>query len=321
MNNIEKNHDIHYIAKASFDDVQIMDRLERGADAIEIQIGNPKTDPFMTGGGLDISLDPLPFIYSIHTPLWEGYDYPIDTDMGMHLLKKVSDRADVIVELTKQPLIIVCHLYLSVTDMKNAGLYKPLVKQMRKLADRHPGLTYVIENVTRRLADPFDNARLAEKIDRKNVGSCLDTCHAMMTIHNLHMLTVGACNPTGANDYKEYTMEDAFRACKSSCMHLHLANAINTGDGIGYGNGHGVAFTMDTQAELENILDLYEQFGYDMPVVLEVKEDDYTKAENFSSMLKMLNDIMEARKYGRNQDEQTDNSWQEKAAGLQVITA
>lgn len=168
------------------------------------------------------------------------------------------------------------HLENEESQLKAFGLWESIVSYLRWYADRYKNLIFSVENVTRLIAEPFSNAALVKDIDRENVGTCLDTCHAIITQFRTAMIE--------CENIPAVTL-DAFYSHNRKYMNwIHLNNATDAPEGFGYGSGHGVAFDISEDGDsrtLERIMYMFSEYcqhithSYTLPICIEVQEDDY----------------------------------------------
>ena len=74
-------------------------------------------------------------------------------------------------------------------------------------------------------------------------------------------------------------------------MLIHL----NTMSGNGYGKGHELGFNMDNKKEFNKLslwLDYHNKYLKEVPLVLEVREDDYNNCVNYENTKNAINKII-----------------------------
>lgn len=281
------------VAKSKFNQ-NIYDKLRKGAKAIEIHLDE------------DFINNPIPWdeqiikdanIVAVHAPLLYGEnDTNIEVFDNRKTLVKTCDFARMIADAQGHSVTVVCHLGTDPDAIKNFGVYENLVFFMRDLADAYEQLVFVVENVT-----PFDSktanlnghigfrkvdfdssVRFVKDVSHPRVGTCLDTCHALMTIALKKYVT-----PYIYGEEREVeceSLETFFKANKDVIKWVHLANTKSNG----LGSDHGLPFTENDLDDLKEIIDLYNKYGYNCPIVLEVRESDYKDAQNYLMTYNML---------------------------------
>lgn len=182
--------------------------------------------------------------------------------------------------------IIVTHNETHFQMLDNRRLDEMAV-MMQELLAKYPHVQYVIENTT-----PFrwlqkDDTRLSsgyydspvmiayylqEVLKTNRIGTCLDTCHAGITIEHMNRV----CNACGAIDMT-FTMHKFFELYRPTCKLFHFASY----DDGGYGTGHATPFTNDKMRELREQVELYNLYGYDCPVTLEINEKDLLVCDGY----------------------------------------
>jgi len=120
--------------------------------------------------------------------------------------------------------------------------------------------------------DGLDVVELLESLQLPcNVGSVLDTCHAIMSIN---------ANKLSRNNFID--ISSYIEGYSNSCKLIHLADSINLGMDI---NTHAQPF--QDICVLKHILEQLKLYDYDVPITLEVLESD-NKYSNYTKMLSMI---------------------------------
>lgn len=88
----------------------------------------------------------------------------------------------------------------------------------------------------------------------------------------------------------DYSMEHYFRANQGICRLIHF----NDFAGNGYRENHGTGFT--SQEKVDGILDLYQKYGYDCPLTLEIREEDYEDCVNYRGTKALVENWMGRQK-------------------------
>jgi|GEM_PF-2711147 hypothetical protein len=281
-------------AKSVWNRDQARLKLIAGCDGIEYQILNPDYDPLMKDDWWDDRL--AANAVSIHMPLisyrdgmrkYED-DSGLETPAGIKYLPIVCERAEKIAEFRGIPIHVIIHIEEEVHKLKLLGLWDQTVLFMRDIADRYQNLIFSVENVIALLRQPLTHVDFVEEVNRPNVGTCLDTCHAMMTAERTRMLSQCGIKPV--------SFETFFYRNKDVCNWLHLNNAKNLGDGFGMEKGHGTPFDMEDEHDmkkLRNIIKFYHKYDYNCPFCIEIREDSYTETPvNYISTKMSLESIL-----------------------------
>lgn len=118
----------------------------------------------------------------------------------------------------------------------------------------------------------------------ERVGSVLDVCHAAMTRKYMTaLLSAADFLPKGAlPDKIDYSMEHYFRANQGICKLIHF----NDFEKNGYGRAHGTVF--QSQEKVDDLLKLYKDYGYDCPLTIEIREDNYLDCVNYRKTKTMI---------------------------------
>lgn len=281
---------MEFIAKSSWNERCIQDKLNRGADGIEIQLLKPEKEPALSC----FYTVPEHFrgygIRCIHTPLdaEAEFNYDIDTPRGKEWLIQTVLLASKMSQINGKPTNVICHMEHNIKHLRELSVYKSTIEFVRTLARNYPDVTICVENTTHRLTGIYDNVTFVNEVGMKNVGTCLDTCHALISEHYTGLITDKGAHPAG--DYNFESLISAFRKNKDVCKWIHLAGAKDTGEGFGFGKGHGCVF--DDDGDLRYILSLHENFTPGATICFEVREDDYLNCINFSRMLEMSRRIL-----------------------------
>jgi sugar phosphate isomerase/epimerase len=276
------------IAKSQFN-ANIYDKVLKGAPAIELHLEEDFVNNSLMWDQQIVQDVP---IAAVHAPLIKGDDINIEIPHNRVTLIKTCDLARKIADAQGHSVMVICHLGTDPDILMQLGVYEDLVSFMRDLADTYEMLEFAVENVP--LFDSetpnfeghvgfrtirFDSAvRFVNDVCHPRVGTCLDTCHAIMDINLMNSL--GDYLYITNNKYDELLnngLAKFFDANKNVIKWMHLSNAKSHG----LANQHGLPFTDDDLNILQIILQLYFHCGYQCPVVLEVREKDYSDAQNY----------------------------------------
>ncbi|MCM1232500.1 MAG: hypothetical protein NC489_20445 [Ruminococcus flavefaciens] len=297
-------------AKASLDINEIKEKVRCGCDGIEYNL----TKEFMLYGGSFADYYPGE-IFRAHNVEVVHVPYMANKQM-MHMehifqhkdysaITNVFCLAQYCAEIWHHRVLVVIHCGLSMYDFMEYELFREVLEnRLNDLLDKYPMVDMAIENVVAMEYKPDrkEMPRLCNGLFRdiveivgylrarfgERVGSVLDTCHAMMTEKYMSVwLKEADFYPKEGEEFPEkmdYSLEKFFEANSGICKLIHF----NDFTGNGYQINHGTAFT--SQTKVDHLLGLYRKYGYDCPLTLEIREDDYENCVNFRSTKKMIED-------------------------------
>lgn len=288
-------------AKASLTHEQIGAKLKAGCDGLEIQLLGE-----MLGSNGDHDWKPNVFDNKVS----EFLDYPVDVvhaplipGHGDTTIERLVDAVDyplidAVFKLANEfgkyrfrKTIVVFHTEMYMEIMKDLGsLWNRLVITLDNILTTYPYVQLAIENVSPlrgvgkgkelHLANnfAFDNVEMAvalrEELKTKDIGTCLDTCHAFLTekyIGGLYKMIADRPMPN-------YTLKHFYEENKDVLFLMHVSDMF----GSGYGKGrHGIPFTSKTYGELSDILRLHDRIVPSVPITLEVEENDFLHPTGF----------------------------------------
>ena len=287
-------------AKSKFDK-NIYDKIKKGAKAIELHlddnfVANPThwDEEIVSNVVIDV----------VHAPLCNGNDTNIERLENREILRQTCEFAKKIAIAQNHSVLVVCHLGTNPKLLKQLGVYDELVQFMQNLAEEYKELEFAIENITR-FKNDFRNGilgfkdvdfmspiTLAKDINHPRVGTCLDTCHALIDIRLIEHAAAYVDKEAQCKNAEYISeMEAFFDANKDTIKLIHLSNAKTHG----LDHDHGMPFAKEDSERLREILRLYYKYDYKCPITLEVRESDYTDAKNFEityqTVLKTLAEI------------------------------
>lgn len=238
----------------------------------------------------------------VHAPLLPGQgDLVLEVlcdRKDCQLLQSVFEIANFYGEIQSKKIIVVFHTETFLDKINDIGQsWNNMVQVIGYMLDRYPNTELVIENVSPlrgigkgkelHLANnfAFDNVAMVKELRRTlntdRVGTCLDTCHAMLTDKYIG----GLYAMVGDVPVPDLSMQEYFRRNAECLKLIHLAD-IN---GSGYGKGrHGVPFNHGTYTRLKKILDIYNDAKISCPLTLEVEETDYSVCDGFRNTKDMV---------------------------------
>lgn len=289
------------LAKSALTEEQLNVKERIGCDGIEVQLLNEMVQDRIRGTYLNpediYDLDALLKydVRVVHAPLLSGTgDVTLEVmcdDKDISLLNNIFFIAECFGKHYNRKTVIVVHsesYYEVLTDLNDS--WNHIVKALRWLLARYPHTELVIENVSPlrgigkgkelHLANNFgfDNIDMVQhlmaELNTDRIGTCLDTCHAMLTKKYLNALyaEVGDVYPVN------FSMDMFFQKNAPYLKLIHLCDI----QGSGYGKGrHGIPFKPETYEKLSGILDLYNKYDCKCPITLEVEETDFSVCDGY----------------------------------------
>ena len=244
-------------------------------------------NPFLAGAKVSVDLNT---IQAVHLPMRVAGSPAIDgieSPYGQLNLKRVCER--MLDTFGHRPMHIIGHYYTTKTVLESVGAYSDVIREIQKIMIEYPLYTLCIENVTdQTLMEPYKhNVILAEDIDLPNVGTCIDTCHALIIKEQSRCTTAYGAYPTSLINFFDWN--------KELCRHIHLADATWVNGTFGMDKGHGAPFSNTTASRntLEMIENWYRKLGYTADIVHEVREHNILEARNYSIQKEIVGDGFE----------------------------
>lgn len=299
-------------AKAAMKHEQIKTKLSIGCDGIEIQLLNELIINRL-GGEYSKPEDTFKLhefdkypIHVIHSPLVSG--------VGDILLEAVCDEKDVSIldstfrianyfgELQNRKVIVVIHSETFYENISDIGCsWRNILVTIDGMLNKYPYTEIVIENVSPlrgigkgkelHLSNnfAFDNVqmvkRLREEIGTDRIGTCLDTCHMMLT----QKYITGLYEMVGDIPVPDLSTMGFFEANAPYVKLFHFADMF----GSGYGKGrHGIPFKPETKNKLEELCNMYKHFDLTCPITLEVEETDFTVCDGYKTTKQLIDEIL-----------------------------
>ena len=276
-------------------------KLRKKADAIELHLEDEIVND--NNWWNQELVDSLP-IKIVHAPLLEKDDVRLEIVAHRKVILSTCKFAQRIAECKGYNIIVVIHLGMHPNVMQDIGIYEEVKTFMKILLDTYPNLEFAIENVIRlnktvdgksltfRAVDFTAAPTFAKQMNNPRVGTCLDTCHAMMDIKLMSTVENMLCEEAHRFNIKEKVegIEGFFNANKDTAKLIHLARISNHG----CGQDHGLPFSENDKEQLKEIISLYRKYQYTCPITIEVKEDDYHNAVNFQMTRELLLDVLKS---------------------------
>lgn len=297
-------------AKASLDVREVKEKIRCGCDGIEYNL----TDDFLTLGDKFKQNYPdeifrMKNVEVVHVPWVNGQMMNMEhifQHEDLSPIENVFRLGQYCADIWGHRELVVIHCSLSMFDFMEYEIFrKRLVEALGSLFREYPQVDMAIENVIPMEYKPFrkETPRLCNGIFMDTVeitrylrerfgdrtGTVLDTCHAAMTEKYL-MASLKLADFLGAEKASEipgeldYSMEHYFEMNQGICKLIHFNDFI----GNGYQKNHGTGF--DSQEKVDGILGLYRRYGYDCPLTLEIREDDYEDCVNYRNTKRLVED-------------------------------
>lgn len=275
------------VAKSLLIKEHIEDKVNKGCDALEIQL---KSEPYDKMPNINRELLAISDIYSVHLPLGENR---LDTNLDdvfshdrIHVFNYAAKLAADAAVIWKHPVRLILHLEMDFDKLIRADYIRNhILNVFEKALSDYDNVYFAIENIIPLvpkengfyLACNYydDSARLVKYLrnyfDSTRFTTVLDTCHAEMSIYYMNHL-MGLTEQR----YNKPTMEDYFKINSPYCDTIHLCTFIRDG----YFKNHGIGFTK-CKDKLEEYLKLHNKYTKNAALVLELREDDYLNSINF----------------------------------------
>ena len=297
-------------AKSALKEEDIDVKMGIGCDGIEIQLLDELVDGEIgkykkADDVFELSKFLKYPIRAIHAPLMGNYGLPdvnIESLVGRdrELLEEVCFIADFFGIKKGYQVLVVVHSEMNLPTLECTGLLDMVISVLDNLLSKYSNIKFVFENVTPlrgvngnnvSLCNNFgfDNVKLVKllrtKLGTDRIGTCLDTCHAGITEKYINVIL----DAVGKSVCKGYALNNFFEENKEVIGLIHLADY--QGNGYGKGN-HGTEFNSSNKDKLIHVVDLYNVWGYDCPVTLEINETDYLICNGYRNSRETLTDVL-----------------------------
>lgn len=300
---------IRIYAKASFHSAEIREKIRCGCDGLEY---NLQEDFLRKGSCFETCY--LQEIFTMHNV--EAVHVPFYGDGQVMNMEHVFQKKDVspirhvfrlaqyCAQVWQHRVLVVIHSSLSYYDyMQYEMVRRRLEEVLGQFFAEYPMVDLAVENVipmeykqnskeSPRLCNgtftdlPQIICSLREQFGER-VGTVLDLCHAAMTEKYMNLLLSAAEFLPQKNlpEHLDYSMEHFFKMHQGICKLIHF----NDFTGNGYMQNHGTPF--QDQEKAAAWMRLYETYGYDCPLTLEIREEDYQNCVNYRKTKQMLERI------------------------------
>lgn len=299
------------LAKSALNKEELDCKINIGCDGIEIQLLTELIDGkfgrYKKAEDIKEFKDLLNYpVKAVHAPLLNYFgmqDINIEemSRENLPLLDQIFYIANAYGKKQNIKVLVIVHTetYLDKLLLQQDA-WNQLVSAIGGLLFKYPYTEIGIENVTPicsinsdciHLCSGFykDNIeivkKLREMLNTDRVGTVLDTCHAMITkkyMDAIYKELLGKEN-------SDFNLSKFFKINKDYIKLVHLADA--KGNGFGHDN-HGVEFNSDNIRKLEEIISYYNLYGYDCPITLEIREDNYLICEGYKVTKETLREVL-----------------------------
>lgn len=311
-------NDIRILAKSAMVLSQMKNKIDLGADGLEIQLlGELITDGTSTAPELEEAFPDLEEMLklpvdSVHAPLCEYSDtvkFDVPPNIEVFMQPTFEDTFDRVCELANrygqiQGKLVKVVVHTETDTSRRDEVFKynfdKLLDFLYRMLNTYTSIDICIENVTPldikdngeivlRNGCGFENTEIVKAFRSKypefsnRIHTVLDTCHAEVAHQIMKLIS--------RYDHKiklsNYTVENFFKRNADTCGLIHMSQTIGNGNGEGK---HGQPFdnTMESLEIINNYLNLYGQYGYTCPICLEVAEVDYDVSDGFDRSNKLL---------------------------------
>ena len=235
----------------------------------------------------------------VHCPLYKNKILSIEVLLNNSLKRKVSDFfmfAEVVRKLfNMDEIIVVFHADVSKKTLERLDVYDDLILEIERLTLTYPNVIISLENtmIFHRIDDGYEvgGTNIINNIDivkdlRKrdlNVFAAIDTCHYIGD----YDITMKALEPTTIKRPK--TLVEMIQENYGIINNYHLSKAYN----YGLQAGHGAPIDCCNHSSVMGFLLAHSKLKLDnVPVVLEVWEEDNSRGDNFILSKETLNNAL-----------------------------
>lgn len=249
-------------------------------------------------------------IKSVHTPLGKDY-FGLEQITDLVIFQRLWDICDFANELgalNDIKILIVIHLELTLAEIQNYGIYDSICAALESLLEAFPNIEFGIENVTPFVSDgitatniklrnsfyldaPALVRTLRTDIQTDRIGTVLDTCHAEISLKIIELFNKLFDIPTSF----DMDLEAYFAANADVCKEIHIATFKEYGSTK---ETHGIPFTKLRQ--VEHLLKLYDEYHYNCPICIEVKEQNYLNCVGYKASREVIQEYVQSKEKGEN---------------------
>ncbi len=291
------------VAKSILVKEHIWDKVNKGCDALEIQLGEElytSPPPHDINNLFDNELLKIADVYSVHLPLGANrMDTNLDDVFSSDRIfvfydaLKIASKAG---KIWNHPIRLILHFEMDFDKFIKADYIREHILNIFKEAlKNYTNVVFSIENIIPIVPKENgwymacnyydDHVRLVnylrKELNTDRFETVLDTCHAEMSIYYMnHIMSILD------KKYETHTMEDYFKLNSELCNTIHLCTFKKDG----YYENHGLGF-MDSKDKLINFLKLWNKYTKNAALVLELREDNYLNSINFSDNANLLRSL------------------------------
>ena len=235
----------------------------------------------------------------IHCPLYKNKILSIEILLNNSLKREVLDFfmfAEVVRKLfNMDEIIVVFHADVAKKTLERLDVYGDLILEIEKLTWAYPNVVISLENtmIFHRLGDEYEigGTNISNNIDivkdlRKrdlNVFATINTCHYISD----YEITMKVLEPTTIKRPK--TLVEIIQENHDVINNYHLSKAYNNA----LQRGHGAPIDCCNHSSVMGFLLAHSQLKLDnVPVVLEVWEEDNSRGDNFIMSKEILNNAL-----------------------------
>ena len=261
---------------------QIQDRLSRDTDGLELQMMFDNTLA-------ELQSQWRAEIKAVHPPLNARSDglhveLPFDFAPSRPFHYRYLKLLDTLAGKEDRMLRYVLHVKQDKQTLVWTGQYRDFQEQLQIFAYTFQNITFCLENTGTDPRSPYAVSDIVRDAANSRIQTCIDICHLQYALRASELLKGGVSVVNGFEPV--LSIEEMFFRNKGQCGLIHLNRC---GDdprwAYGLGGNHGIGFDAKNQEEmvlLKKIWELYQKFEYDCPITIEIQEESYDKAVNYS---------------------------------------
>lgn len=279
---------MHVLARSLWNHDQIKERIDCGADGVEVYLNKLTGDFFDTSTW---SLDLLEKVYAIHMPVivtQQGQkvtveDYGIDDVNGWNILPTICEKASMIARRVNHKVCVIVRIHTSTADLKRLDVYSNVIDIVKRMSSLHSNIDLCIENTAKTLHQPLTNIDVYNDARAENVGCCLDVCNSLMVTQQTRLLS--------SMGVKFMPYEAYFKRMRDCIKIMHLSNAVDNGSGYGINNGHDCAYSTSNKEDMESLertMWLYKDHAYTCDICI---TSGLNNIDDFSSTMSALHEV------------------------------
>lgn len=322
MDSLKLNAKIY--AKSALCKDQLACKASIGCDGIEIQLLSELVNGKI---GSYHDAEDVFYLYSfrdynieaVHAPILSQYglaDVTLEdfVDDDIVFLEQVFKIAEYFGNRDNKMVPVIVHSETNTRVMKCVGdTWKRVVSYVGYLLFKYPHTELLIENVTPCRGKEgnltfcnnfkFDNVDmvdlLRDELRTDRIGTVLDICHAKISA--MYAEAVYALMPERIPE--DLSLDNYFRENKGYIKLIHLSDM----KGSGYGKGrHGTKLCEENRDFVEEIIKLYNKYGYTCPITLEIEESNLLVCDNYRESKRIIDEYRKGALSVRDEEEHSD---------------